>query len=513
MEHDVAALAELADGSMRKVEIDGRAILLARVGGVCHAISNVCPHAGGPLDEGALDGEMVLCPWHKAGFSVVTGKHVEPPAVDDVQRFDVRVANGRVFVEIDDAATAPAAAALPATDNRCFAIIGSGAAGAVAAQTLRSNGFGGTVVLIGDETELPYDRTVLSKYTLAGRQGGEKTPLQDDDFYATHRIARRFGTVARIDPVERLVMFEDGNSLSYDSALVATGGVPRRLNVRGESLRGVFGLRSTADAHAIASAAAHATSAIVSGSGFIAMEAAASLRQRGLKVTIVAPQKAPFERQLGAELGNAFRRMLEREGIIFRLEQEIASFEGAGRVDSVTLANNMRLPADLVVIGSGIEPATGFLPASLRRKDGGVQTDSRLRVSDALFAAGDIAAFPLRGDGDHVRVEHWRVAQQHGRVAALNMLGMDTPFDAVPYFWTTYFTKRLDYVGHATGWDSVVIDGDLDKPAFVAFYLQAGVVAAIAGIGRDKQMAAALHLMTHPRQPTIDIVRTAMDSV
>jgi NADPH-dependent 2,4-dienoyl-CoA reductase/sulfur reductase-like enzyme len=134
-----------------------------------------------------------------------------------------------------------------------------------------------------------------------------------------------------------------------------------------------------------------------------------------------------------------------------------------------------------------------------------------LRVHDGLFAAGDIAAFPLRGDGDHVRVEHWRVAQQHGRVAASNMLGIDTPFEAVPYFWTTYFTKRLDYVGHAESWDDVVIDGDLDTPDFVALYMQAGVVAAVAGVGRDQQMAAALHLLTKQRRPTIDLVRAAME--
>jgi NADPH-dependent 2,4-dienoyl-CoA reductase/sulfur reductase-like enzyme/nitrite reductase/ring-hydroxylating ferredoxin subunit len=511
VEHDVASLAELAEGSMRKVEIDGHAVLLARVDGTCYAIDNACPHAGGPLDEGVLDGEVVLCPWHKAGFSVVTGQHVEPPAVDDVRRFDVRVEHGRVLVSADDAARPLAPARGTAPDGRCFAIVGAGAAGTVAAQTLRSHGFGGSVVLIGEETELPYDRTVLSKYTLAGTQGGEKTPLQDAKFYADHRIERRLGTVARIDPASRLITFADGGSLAYDTALVATGGVPRRLNVQGDSVQGVFGLRSAADARAIALAAAHATSAVVSGSGFIAMEAAASLRERGLDVTLVAPQKAPFERQFGAEIGNAFRRMLEHKEIVFRLEQEIAAIIGPGRVESVTLRDGTQLPADLVIIGSGIEPATGFLPASLHRKDGGLQTDSRLRVHDGLFAAGDIAAFPLRGDGDHVRVEHWRVAQQHGRVAASNMLGIDTPFEAVPYFWTTYFTKRLDYVGHAESWDDVVIDGDLDTPDFVALYMQAGVVAAVAGVGRDQQMAAALHLLTKQRRPTIDLVRAAME--
>ncbi len=414
-----------------------------------------------------------------------------------------------MLVAIQQAAPILAAAG---KDDRCFVIVGAGAAGVVAAQTLRRSGFAGKVVLIGEEAELPYDRTVLSKYTLAGTEGGEKSPLQNADFYAVNRIKRMVGTVSKIDPLSQRIDLVNGEFLSYDKAMIATGGRPKRLNVEGESLKGVFVLRSGADAAAIAEAAAQAESAVIVGSGFIAMEAAASLRQRGLSITVVAPQHAPFERQLGAKVGAVFQRMLEGEGVIFHLGQEITAIEGQHHVERVLLRDGTTLQADLVVVGMGIQPSTNFLPDISRREDGGLNVDSRLRVADEIYAGGDIAAFPLRGDGERVRVEHWRVAQQHGRVAALNMLGIDTKFEAVPYFWTTYFTKRLDYVGHAEKWDEIVIDGDVDKPDFRAAYLQDGKVIAVAGLGRDKQMVAALNLFERQKTISIEALRACMDA-
>ncbi|MBV9117030.1 MAG: FAD-dependent oxidoreductase [Acetobacteraceae bacterium] len=205
-----------------------------------------------------------------------------------------------------------------------------------------------------------------------------------------------------------------------------------------------------------------------------------------------------------------FRRLHERKGVAFRLGQEVAAVEGDGRVREVVLRDGSRLPADLVVAGLGIAPATDFLRGVERREDGGVTVDARLRAAEALFAAGDIAAFPLRGDGPAVRVEHWRVAEQHGRVAALNMLGREASYDAVPYFWTIHFKKRLDYIGHAAPGDEVVVDGDLERPEFIACYLRDGRVTAVAGWDRDRQMAAAIHLMTERRDWTRAGLRDAL---
>ena len=505
VEHRACGSDDLPEGAMREVELGGRKVLLTRVDGACHAVGATCPHAGGPLAEGVLHGGVVVCPWHKAAFRVTTGELVEPPAVDDLPVFPVRIADGQVLVTVgDEPDRVEPAPAIGRADGRCFVIVGAGAAGAVAAQTLREEGFAGRVVMISREDRLPYDRTVLSKYALSGTKGGEKTPLQDAAFYARHGIERLVQEVAGVDAGSRTVAFADGSTLAYDAALIATGGMPKPLEVPGAGLANVFLLRTAADAEAIVAAAEGARRAVVIGAGFIAMEAAGSLRERGLEVTVAAPQPAPFERQLGAEIGNAFRRLHERQGVSFRLGQgqDVVALDGNGRVREAVLGDGTRLPADLVVAGLGVRPATDGVQGVRRREDGGLVVDARLRAADGLFAAGDIAAFPLRGDGQPVRVEHWRVAEQHGRVAALNMLGRQAAYDAVPYFWTIHYKKRLDYVGHAEAWDEAVVDGDLDTPEFTAFYVRDGQVAAVAGWSRDRQMAAAVHLMTERRDWT-----------
>ena len=267
MAFDLGVASEIAEGGMRAVEAAGQKILLAKVGGRCHAVGETCPHAGGPLSEGVLRGETVTCPWHKAAFSVVTGRCMEPPAVDDLPRFETSLSVGRVLAEPDDAAGKAGPPVRDVADPRCMVIVGDGAAGSACAQTLREQGFSGRVVLIGQEGRLPYDRTVLSKYALSGKKGGEKTPLQDASFYDRHAIERVERRVAAVDAATRTVTFEDGGSLAYDAALAATGGVPRALDVPGADLPGVFLLRSAADAEAIAAAASAARSAVIVGSG------------------------------------------------------------------------------------------------------------------------------------------------------------------------------------------------------------------------------------------------------
>lgn len=513
MDLDVCAIDDLAEGAMRTVEIGGEKILLARAGGRFHAVAATCPHAGAPLADGVLMDGTVICPWHKAAFCVATGKRQEPPAVDDLARFPVRVADGRVLVSIDEPCASDEAPVGDLGDPRCMAIVGSGAAGALAAQTLREEGFRGRVVLIGEDTRLPYDRTVLSKYALSGRQGGEKTPLQNEAYYARHRIERLAATVTSLDPEARTLTFGDGRSLRYDAALVATGGHPRALDRPGHDLAGVHRLRTAADAEAIVGAAKTASQAVVIGAGFIGLEAAASLRERGLAVAVVAPEDAPLQKPLGAEVGTIFRRVHEREGVVFHLNEEVATLEGdGGHVRQVRLKSGLVLPADVVVVGLGITPATGLVQGIGRCDDGALAVDAELRVADGLFAAGDIAAFPLRGTGPRVRVEHWRVAEQQGAVAALNMMGRHVPYAAVPVFWTIHFMKRLDYVGHSERWDSVVIEGDREKPAFLAYYIEGGRVAAVAGWGRDRQMALAVALMTKRYDWTLEALQTALSS-
>jgi NADPH-dependent 2,4-dienoyl-CoA reductase/sulfur reductase-like enzyme len=424
---------------------------------------------------------------------------LEPPALDDLPRFDVRVETGRILVRpCDDEPPPPPALA----DPRVFVIVGAGAAGAVAAQTLREAGFAGRLVRLDRENRVPYDRTVLSKYFLSGEDGSEKSPLQTQAFYRAHGIERRTAEVVHVDAQARRLECADGTVLSYDAALLATGGVPGRPDIPGAGLDNVFVLRTRHDADAILAAAERNERAVILGAGFIGMEVAASLRERGLDVTVVGQESAPFEKQLGARIGGAFTRLHERRGVCFRLASLVAALEGDRQVRGVRLQSGEMLPADLVVVGFGVRPATGYAGEIGLNDDGSISVDATLRVADGLYAAGDIARFPSGGDGEPIRVEHWRVAQQHGRVAALNMAGRHVRYDAPPAFWTIQYLKRLDYIGHASAWDDIVVHGDLETPAFLAYYVRGGRVAAAAGLDRDRDTAALLELFTHRRDWT-----------
>jgi apoptosis-inducing factor 3 len=498
-EHDVGALDALADGTVRAVDIGGTKILLLRDGDALHAVGATCPHAGAPLAEGVRRGTRLVCPWHKATFCLRSGAVLDPPAVDPLPRFDVRTADGRALVRLPARCMAQPR---PTADPRCFIIIGAGAAGALAAQTLRETGFGGRVVMLDRENRVPYDRTLLSKYVLSGEKGGEKSPLQRQSFYREHAIERRTTTVVRIDVADRRAVCADGTEFAYDAALIATGGVPRRPELAGIELGNVFLLRSRAHAEAILAQAERSTRAVILGTSFIGMEVAASLRERGLDVTVVGKDTAPFAKQLGTQIGGAFLALHERQGVQFRLSRGIAALEGADDVRGVVLDNGERLDADLVVVGFGVAPATSDIAGLPLDEDGGIRVDAHLHIANGLYAAGDIARFPLRGDGDPIRVEHWRVAEQHGRIAAFNMAGHAVRYESVPVFWTTQYLKRLDYIGHTERWDDIVVHGDIGKPEFLAYYVLDGRVAAAAAFDRDSDSAALVELMTIRRDWT-----------
>jgi NADPH-dependent 2,4-dienoyl-CoA reductase/sulfur reductase-like enzyme/nitrite reductase/ring-hydroxylating ferredoxin subunit len=495
-EFAVAKLSELKDGEMKEVEADGTKILLARTGGKCFAVGAHCTHYGAPLVEGFLSGERIVCPWHHACFDVATGDLEEPPAFDALPRFDVKIEGEKIFVHVPENAAdrrTPPMTKRDARDKRQFVILGGGAAGFMAAQTLREEGFTGRVLMITREDRLPYDRPNLSKDYLQGHAEPAWMPLRDEEFFTGNGIEiRRDKEAEKVDAAANAITFSDGEILEYDSLLIATGGVPRRLAFQTEEKKNVFLLRSFADSDAIIAAAEKGKQAVVIGASFIGMEAACSLRERGCEVTVVAPDKVPFEKILGAEIGRLFQNIHERKGVSFRLGTQVENFEGAGgRVETVVLENGEPLKADFVVVGIGVAPATGFLEGVKLHKDGGVIADEFLRVAENVYAAGDIAHFPdaRSKDGELLRVEHWRFAMQQGRTAARNMAGGHEPFTAVPFFWTTQFGATLNYVGHAKDWVKIIVEGSIERQEFLAFYVKDGRILAVAGMNRDREVA------------------------
>lgn len=502
----VANTPDLRDGEMTEVSIDNTRILLARAGDRFHAVSATCPHYGAPLVEGVLCGTRIVCPWHHAVFNVINGDSEEPPALDALVSYAVRVENEQILVSVpeerQDRRTPAMAACDPVADPRQFIIIGAGAAGYAAAQTLREEGFRGDVVMITRENHAPYDRPNLSKDYLQGHAEPEWMPLRPDEFFNEHGIKLLLNReVARVDAHTKTITLKGGESIDYDALLVATGAAPVRLNIPGADLKNIFVLRSFNDAESIIESANRSRRAVVVGASFIAMEAAYSLCERGLKITVVAPSREPFETTLGAEVGAVFRRLHESRGVRFKLGSIVYRFEGSHNVEAVTLDNGECIETDMVVVGAGVRPVTGFMEGVELDDAGGIVVDSRLRAADGIYAAGDIASFKDPRTGERVRIEHWRTAQQQGRAAARNMLGRDVAFEGVPFFWTRQFDAGLLYVGHATSWDEIIYHGEVSSHNFLAFYLKRDRVVAVAGMGRDREMAAAEELLRLGRMP------------
>ncbi|MCC6327853.1 MAG: FAD-dependent oxidoreductase [Acidobacteria bacterium] len=505
-------LSEINDGEMKEISIGETPILLTRVNGKCNAIGARCTHYGAPLVDGALVDGKIICPWHHACFNAETGDLVEPPALDALPNYPLRIDGDDIYIEIsDDMAdrrTPQMAIADTAADTRLFAILGGGAAGYMAAQTLREDGFTGRILLITGEKRTSYDRPNLSKDYLFGEAEPEWMPLRSDEFYEDHGIEILLSrTAVSLDASAKTITFSDGQEMIFDRLLIATGGAPRSLNLPGASLRNIFTLRSFDSADEIIAAAEDAKRAVIIGASFIGMEAAASLRKRGLSVTVVAPDTVPFERTLGPEIGALFRRMHESNGVEFRLEDHAVRFEGEGKVQSAVLASGEILEADLVLIGVGVTPATGFLHGFELHKDGGVIADKHLRIADDIYAAGDIVHFPDARSGESFRIEHWRTALQQGRIAAHNMAGIETVYDSVPFFWTRQFDSTLNYVGHAKAWDEIVFDGDVTGQDFLAFYVKDGRVLAVAGMNRDRELAQIEELMKLDRMPAVQTLK------
>jgi 3-phenylpropionate/trans-cinnamate dioxygenase ferredoxin reductase subunit len=365
-----------------------------------------------------------------------------------------------------------------------FVIVGASLAGAKAAETLRDEGFDGRIVLVGAESERPYERPPLSKEYLRGEAGREKIWVHDEaSFYDEHDIELRLGTtVAAFDARTREVELEGGERLAFDALLLATGAEPRRLTIPGADLDGVHYLRSVESSDAIRARLDRGGKVVVVGSGWIGCEAAASARQRGLDVTIVAPDAVPLERVLGAEIGGVYGDVHAEHGVELVLGTGVGALEGDGAVERVRTSDGRTIECDFVVVGIGVLPRTELASAAGLQVDNGIVVDARLQTAVAgIFAAGDVARHdhPMYGP---LRVEHWSNALHQGPGAALSMLGRDTPYDRVPYFFSDQYDVGMEYSGTVTGSERLVIRGDTSTREFIAFWLDGDRVAAAMNV-------------------------------
>lgn len=494
----VARLINLPENRGVRVETAAHPVLLVRVGDQVRAFEADCPHAGAPLEQGVICNGHIVCPWHKAAFAVDSGAVREPPALVGLKQYPVQVHDG--VVSVGDTALRAEPTPLP-HDSRCFAVIGAGAAGAAAVASLQRDGFAGRLLWIDREPNPAYDRTALSKFVIAGQMAADDTPALLDEAVVIH------GEVQRLDAAAKRIELVDGRHFDYDAALVATGGDAQRLDIPGAVLNNVFVLRSRDDAARISAAAASATCAVIIGDSFIGLEAASALRQRGLVVQVVSRHAVPLAAQLGPRIGAAIRQLHEDHGVIFHSNTEPERLDGHGAVSTVLLKNGNRLAADLVLIGVGVQPATDFIDGVQKAEDHSLQVDAHLQAAPGLWAAGDNVTFAWQQHP--TRIEHWRVAQQLGVLAARNMLGEAQTYADVPFFWTYHFDKTFELLGHPRHWNRLHLEGDLQHHDFIALLCHDDQVEAVIACEHQQAMADLSQRMQQPlgKAEALDIIR------
>ena len=477
---------DISDGGMLGGHVGEEPVLLARRGDEFLAVGATCSHYGGPLAEGLVVGETVRCPWHHARFSLRSGEAIGAPAFNPVPCWRVEQRGNEVIVREKIAPNdrlASGKARRSGEKSERVVIVGGGAAGFAAAEMLRREGFAGSVTLLSADDAAPYDRPNCSKDYLAGNAPEDWMPLKPSEFYAQHAIDIELGTeVTAIDAKARQVTTADGRNVAFDRLLLATGAEPVRLALPGASEPHVHVLRSLADARAIIAAAEEAQRVVVIGASFIGLEVAASLRARKLEVHVVAPERRPMERVLGSEFGGFIRGLHEEHGVVFHLEETAAGIDAR----NVRLKGGASLPADLVVVGIGVRPRTALAERAGLAIDRGVIVNQYLETSaPGIYAAGDIARWPDPHSGDHLRIEHWVVAERQGQTVARNMLGRRERFSEVPFFWSQHYDVPINYVGHAETWDKLEIEGDIAARDCLARFRRNGKVLAVASIYRD----------------------------
>jgi 3-phenylpropionate/trans-cinnamate dioxygenase ferredoxin reductase component len=382
-----------------------------------------------------------------------------------------------------------------------YLLVGGGLASANCARWLREEGAGGEILLVGREPDAPYNRPECSKGYLRGEESREEPLFRPAEWWSEQRIELLTRTsVTSLDVQARTAKLSNKEEVSFEKALIATGANVRRLNVDGCELEQIYYLRTLGNADSIREGVAEAEEVVLIGGSYIACEVAASLTMLGKNCTLVMQEEHTLERGFGARVGRFFQELLEAHGVRVHGGDELERFEGDGRVGKVVTRHGLELAADAVVIGAGVTPDVGLAQrAGLAIGErGGVSCSSRLETSvPGVFAAGDICEYEsvIHG-GAAMRIEHWDVAFNQGKTAALNMLGRDLAHEEVPYFYSVLGDwGELEYVGPASEWDEEIVRGSMDAGAFTNWYLNSGVVKAALTFGRSDDLDHARRLL------------------
>ncbi|MFT4053156.1 MAG: FAD-dependent oxidoreductase [Novosphingobium sp.] len=484
------ASSDLKAGMILAGEFEGKPVVLVRQGEKVRALSGECTHLGAGLEQGIIAGGELRCPWHHARFAIDTGEAAGAPAIQPLSCFAVTEEDG--VIRITGKADTDVRLRLnpkPEPDQRPIVIVGGGAAGHACADILERAGQGDRVLILSADADAPYDRTFCSKQYLAGKKARDECMLPSGAGEAMSSAEVRTGTtVTAIDTQARTLVTADGQSVPYETLVLAMGAEPIVPNVDGFDRENVHVLRTLADADGLIAAADKATNVGVLGASFIGLEVAASLRERKLPVTVIAKDKVPLAGVLGEEVGRFVRGLHEDKGVTFRLGRSIKSYDGA----VATLDDGSTVAADLLVLGAGVKPRVGLAEAAgialaPKEEGGGVRVDATLATSaDGVFAIGDVASYPDPRLGHPIRVEHWVHAQRQGQYLARRLLGeVEEGFGDTPFFWSGHYDTSLRYVGHAASAKDRRIEGDVQEGEFAVFFRESGEEQALLTCQRD----------------------------
>jgi 3-phenylpropionate/trans-cinnamate dioxygenase ferredoxin reductase component len=376
-----------------------------------------------------------------------------------------------------------------------FVIVGGGMAGGLAAQTLREEGFEGKIILLGQEPNPPYERPPLSKDYLQGKADRDSIFVHPEPWYAEHAVELALGSaVTSLDPTSRTLTTAAGSQLSYDKLLLATGSKPRRLEMPGADLDGVYYLRNLEDSDRLKIEFARANRVVIIGAGWIGLETAAAARAAGLEVTLLVSGDLPLEHVLGPEAAPIFDELHRSHGVDLRYRTTAAELTGKhGAAAGVRLSDGTWIEADMIIVGVGVLPRTELAAEASLKIDNGIIVDEHLRTSDPdVFAAGDIAHAYNPRLGRHIRVEHWANARRQGAVAAKAMLGQDADDVRPSYFFTDQYDLGMEYTGDIgpAGYDQVIFRRYPDPGQMIVFWLheqriQAGMNINIWDVAED----------------------------
>jgi 3-phenylpropionate/trans-cinnamate dioxygenase ferredoxin reductase subunit len=387
-----------------------------------------------------------------------------------------------------------------------FLVVGANMAGGTAAATLREEGFDGRVVLIGQESHPPYERPPLSKEYLRGEEQ-EPRFIRPPEWYESNGIETRFGEGAQsVDVAGRSVELLDGERMAFDSLLIATGCRNRKFPLPGLDLPGVHDLRYLPDSDAIRAAAVPGARAVLVGMGFIGAEVAASLRSRGVDVTVVEFAETPLQRVLGTELGRVLEGLHRDHGVEMIFRDAAERFEGDGRFEVLHTKEGRAIEGDFAVVGVGVEPVTEVVRGTDIAVDNGILVDPALQTNvPGVFAAGDVARHdhPVFG---RIRVEHFDNAMKMGQAAAHNMLGRNEVFDDPHWFWSDQYDVNIQMAGFAAEWDDIVVRGSLEERRFAAFLLKDGVLRSTFTMNWPRDVRRSMPLIKAQVRPDPELL-------